>query len=152
MHLQLCVNERWLLQDFKKIPSTFVHNLCIFIQKLCVITNWQGEMTSFILFRTIYSCTSVHKLILQYEMSQLLLWYKYQHYIWVKYLIVIELNWMIECFLLLFQEALSPLDDVARLGDLYDAIREALDALLHRKVSTNTCITSYLRVKDLCMF
>lgn len=57
---------------------------------------------------------------------------------------------MIECFLLLFQEALSPLDDVARLGDLYDAIREALDALLHRKVSTN--ITSYLRVKDLCMF
>lgn len=66
---------------------------------------------------------------------------------------VIELNWMIECFLLLFQEALSPLDDVARLGDLYDAIREALDALLHRKVSTNTCITSYLlRVKDLCMF
>lgn len=65
---------------------------------------------------------------------------------------VIELNWMIECFLLLFQEALSPLDDVARLGDLYDAIREALNALLHRKVSTNTCITSYLRVKDLCMF
>lgn len=59
---------------------------------------------------------------------------------------------MIECFLLLLQEALSPLDDVARLGDLYDAIREALDALLHRKVSTNTCITSYLRVKDLCMF
>lgn len=65
---------------------------------------------------------------------------------------VIELNWMIECFLLLLQEALSPLDDVARLGDLYDAMREALNALLHRKVSTNTCITSYLRVKDLCMF
>lgn len=148
MHLQFCVNERWLLQDFKKIPSTFVHNLCIFIQKLCVITNWQWEMTSFILFRTIYNCTSVHKLILQYEMSQLLLWYKYQHYIWVKYL---KSNW-IECFLLLLQEALSPLDDVARLGDLYDAIREALNALLHRKVSTNTCITSYLRVKDLCMF
>lgn len=34
------------------------------------------------------------------------------------------------------QEALSPLDDVARLGDLYDAIREALDALLHRKVNS----------------
>lgn len=33
-------------------------------------------------------------------------------------------------------EALSPLDDVARLGDLYDAIREALDALLHRKVNS----------------
>lgn len=142
------VNGRWLLQDFKKCPSTFAHNLCIFIQKLCVITNWQWEMTSFILFRTIFNCTSVHKLILQYEMSQLLLWYKYQHYIWVKYL---KSNW-IECFLLLLQEALSPLDDVARLGDLYDAIREALDALLHRKVSTNTCITSYLRVKDLCMF
>lgn len=91
MHLQFCVNERWLLQDFKTIPSTFVHNLCIFIQKLCVITNWQGEMTSFILFRTIYNCTSVHKLILQYEMSQLLLWYKYQHYIWVKYL---KSNWI----------------------------------------------------------
>lgn len=144
----MCVNRRWLLQDFKKFQSTFVHNLCIFIQKLCVITNWQWEMTSFILFRTIYNCTSVHKLILQYEMSQLLLWYKYQHYIWVKYL---KSNW-IECFLLLLQEALSPLDDVARLGDLYDAIREALNALLHRKVSTNTCITSYLRVKDLCMF
>eukprot|EP00105_Crassostrea_gigas_P020117 XP_011438817.1 PREDICTED: cGMP-dependent 3',5'-cyclic phosphodiesterase isoform X2 [Crassostrea gigas] len=34
------------------------------------------------------------------------------------------------------QEALSPLDDVARLGDLYDAIREALNALLHRKVNS----------------
>ncbi|XP_065932705.1 cGMP-dependent 3',5'-cyclic phosphodiesterase isoform X4 [Magallana gigas] len=33
-------------------------------------------------------------------------------------------------------EALSPLDDVARLGDLYDAIREALNALLHRKVNS----------------
>lgn len=34
------------------------------------------------------------------------------------------------------QEALSPLDDVTRLGDLNDTIREALNALLHRNVNS----------------
>lgn len=34
-----------------------------------------------------------------------------------------------------FQEALSLFDDVARIEDLYETIKEALSTLLHRKVS-----------------
>lgn len=41
-------------------------------------------------------------------------------------------------------------DDVVRLGDLYDVIREVFNVLFYRKVSIN--IISYLRVKDFDLY